>query len=75
MPRLPSRNFLDFYLRHISSYEELSSEEEIELAKKIHKGCQRSRDKLVAANLRLVVYVVREYQNHGVPLTSPLKNN
>ncbi len=59
---------LDLYLRDIASSEPLSSAEEIELAKKIHKGCQRSRDKLVSANLRFVVSVAREYQNHGVPL-------
>ena len=59
---------LDLYLRDIASSEPLSSDEEIALAKKIHKGCQRSRDKLVASNLRFVVSVAREYQNHGVPL-------
>ena len=59
---------LDLYLRDIATSEPLSSAEEIELAKKIHKGCQRSRDKLVSANLRFVVSVAREYQNHGVPL-------
>ena len=59
---------LDLYLRDIASSEPLSSAEEIALAKKIHKGCQRSRDKLVAANLRFVVSVAREYQSHGVPM-------
>ena len=59
---------LDLYLRDIASSEPLAGKEEIELAKKIRKGCQRSRDKLVSANLRFVVSVAREYQNHGVPL-------
>jgi RNA polymerase primary sigma factor len=59
---------LDLYLRDIASSKPLSGAEEIELAKKIRKGCQQSRDKLVAANLRFVVSVAREYQNHGVPL-------
>ena len=59
---------LDLYLRDIASSEPLSSEEEIELARRIRKGDQRSRDKLVAANLRFVVSVAREYQNRGVPL-------
>ncbi|MCZ6632919.1 MAG: RNA polymerase sigma factor RpoD/SigA [bacterium] len=59
---------LDLYLRDISSSEPLSGKEEIALAKKIRKGCKRSRDKLVSANLRFVVSVAREYQNHGVPL-------
>lgn len=70
MPRIMIQDSesLDLYLRDIASSEPLSSAEEIALAKKIHKGCQRSRDKLVAANLRFVVSVAREYQNHGVPL-------
>ena len=59
---------LDLYLRDIASSEPLSGEEEIELARKIRRGNQRARDKLVSANLRFVVSVAREYQNHGVPL-------
>lgn len=70
MPRIMIQDSesLDLYLRDIASSEPLSSAEEIALAKKIHKGCQRSRDKLVAANLRFVVSVAREYQSHGVPM-------
>jgi len=59
---------LDLYLRDIASSEPLSGAEEIELARKIRKGNQRARDTLVNANLRFVVSVAREYQNHGVPL-------
>jgi RNA polymerase primary sigma factor len=59
---------LDLYLRDIASSEPLSSEEEIELARQIQKGSQDARDQLVQANLRFVVSVAREYQNHGVPL-------
>ena len=59
---------LDLYLRDIASSEPLSGKEEIELAKQIQKGNQNARDQLVSANLRFVVSVAREYQNHGVPL-------
>jgi RNA polymerase primary sigma factor len=59
---------LDLYLRDISSSEPLTAETEIALAHRIRKGDQRARDKLVASNLRFVVSVAREYQNHGVPL-------
>ena len=59
---------LDLYLRDIASSEPLSGEEEIELARQIRRGNQNARDKLVNANLRFVVSVAREYQNHGVPL-------
>ncbi len=59
---------LDLYLRDIAFSEPLSADEEIRLAQRISKGDQRARDKLVSANLRFVVSVAREYQNHGVPL-------
>ena len=59
---------LDLYLRDISSSEPLNAETEIALADRIRKGDQRARDRLVASNLRFVVSVAREYQNHGVPL-------
>ena len=60
---------LDLYLRDISASKPLSGAEEIELARLIKKGNQRARDQLVSANLRFVVSVAREYQNHGVPLS------
>ena len=60
---------LDLYLRDISSSVPLSGPEEIGLASRIRKGDQNARDKLVGANLRFVVSVAREYQNHGVPLS------
>ena len=59
---------LDLYLRDIASSEPLTAETEIALAHRIRKGDQRARDRLVASNLRFVVSVAREYQNHGVPL-------
>ncbi len=59
---------LDLYLRDIASSEPLNAETEIALADRIRKGDQRARDRLVGSNLRFVVSVAREYQNHGVPL-------
>ena len=59
---------LDLYLRDIASSEPLTAETEIALAHRIRKGDQKARDRLVASNLRFVVSVAREYQNHGVPL-------
>ena len=61
---------LELYLRDISSSKPLSAEEEVRLARKIKAGDQRARDKLVAANLRLVVRVARQYQNRGIPLAN-----
>ena len=46
----------------------ISTDEEVELAQKIHKGDQRALNKLVRANLRFVVSVAKQYQNQGLSL-------
>lgn len=59
---------LEVYLRQLSSYKPLSTEEECSLAKKIQKGDRRAKKKLVLANLRFVVSVARNYTNQGMAL-------
>ena len=51
------------YMRDISKTEPLSSEEEIELGKRIKTGDLEARNELVEANLRFVVSVSNEYWN------------
>ena len=46
----------------------LSSQEEIELAKKIRKGSRKAFSKLIQSNLRFVVRVALDYKNQGLPL-------
>ena len=46
----------------------LSAAEEIELAKRIEKGDLAAKDRMINANLRLVVSVARKYQGQGLPL-------
>jgi RNA polymerase primary sigma factor len=60
---------LDQYLREISQYPLITREDEVELARRIKKGCQLSLDKLVRSNLRFVVSVAKKYQNQGVSLS------
>jgi RNA polymerase primary sigma factor len=59
---------LDKYLQEIGKVELLTPEEEIELARKIKKGDQKSLEKLTKANLRFVVSVAKQYQNQGLSL-------
>jgi RNA polymerase primary sigma factor len=59
---------LDLYLKDIGKTPLISAEDEITLAKKIHKGDQDSLAKLVKANLRFVVSVAKQYQNQGLSL-------
>lgn len=56
------------YLFDISKLPLISAEEEIILAKKIREGDQDALEKLTKANLRFVVSVAKQYQNHGTSL-------
>ena len=60
------------YFNDIGNISLLTQEEEIELAKEIKKGGPKGKeafDKLVAANLRLVVSIAKDYVKNGVPLS------
>ena len=59
---------LDKYLVEIGREELISTDEEVELAQRIHKGDQEARDRLTRANLRFVVSVAKQYQNQGLAL-------
>ncbi len=48
------------YIREISDYSSLSFEEEKELAKKAKEGNEEARQKLIKANLRLVVTIAKK---------------
>ena len=56
------------YFGEISEIPLLSSQEEIELAKKIRKGSRKAFSKLIQSNLRFVVRVALDYKNQGLPL-------
>lgn len=59
---------LDKYLQEIGKVELLTPDEEIDLARRIKKGDQKSLEKLTKANLRFVVSVAKQYQNQGLSL-------
>lgn len=59
---------LDKYLQEIGRQEQISVEEEVELAQRIRKGDQAALQKLTTANLRFVVSVAKQYQNQGLSL-------
>ncbi|MEK6572529.1 MAG: sigma-70 family RNA polymerase sigma factor [Bacteroidota bacterium] len=59
---------LDKYLQEIGKVELLTPDEEVDLARKIRKGDQKSLEKLTKANLRFVVSVAKQYQNQGLSL-------
>jgi RNA polymerase primary sigma factor len=62
----PDLQSLELYLREISRHPLLTRTEEIELAKRIEAGDAGARERMVTANLRLVVAVARRYRGHGL---------
>lgn len=54
------------YLKEIGKVPLLSMEEEVELAKRIEEGDEAAKDKLVEANLRLVVSIAKKYAGRGM---------
>jgi RNA polymerase primary sigma factor len=59
---------LDKYLQEIGKVELITVEEEVDLARRIHKGDLNALSRLVNANLRFVVSVAKQYQNRGLSL-------
>ena len=56
------------YLKEIGKIPLLSSEEEVELAKRISEGDEEAKKRMVEANLRLVVSVAKHYLGRGMQL-------
>ena len=59
---------LNRYLQEIGRIPLLTLQQEIELADKIKKGDAAARERMINANLRLVVTIARDYVNLGLPL-------
>lgn len=61
---------LQLYLRQINATALLTAEEERELGWAImNESCPASRERMIKANLRLVVAIAKHYANRGLPLT------
>ena len=60
-------DLVQMYLEEVGKIPLLSSEEEVELAKRVEKGDGEARRRLIEANLRLVVSVARRYVGRGLP--------
>jgi RNA polymerase primary sigma factor len=59
---------LSLYLREIGRYRLLTRAEEVQLAKRIERGDLQAKERLINANLRLVVSVAKRYRRPEVPL-------
>jgi len=56
------------YLQEIGRHRLLTPAEEVQLAKRIEHGDAQAKERMINANLRLVVSVAKRYQGHGIPL-------
>jgi len=59
---------LDKYLQEVGREPLITSDEEVQLARKIRNGDLNALEKLTKANLRFVISVAKQYQNQGLPL-------
>lgn len=59
---------LKVYLQEIGRVALLTPAEEVQLARRIQKGDEAARSKMIKANLRLVVKIAQDYAHLGLPL-------
>ncbi len=56
------------YLSEIGFSPLLTAEEEVYFARRVHRGDDAARKRMIESNLRLVVKIARRYMNRGLPL-------
>jgi RNA polymerase primary sigma factor len=59
---------IKLYLREIGQVKLLTPEEEVALAARIKQGDKKARERMIKANLRLVVKIAHDYEGFGLPL-------
>lgn len=64
----PEQESLNIYLQQISTIPLITVQDEIELAELIQKGDSKAREKMITANLRLVVKIAQNYSNIGLSM-------
>jgi RNA polymerase primary sigma factor len=63
-----SDSLLTSYLRDISKYKILDSDEVTRLICEAQKGDDVAREQVIKSNLRFVVTIAKQFQNRGIPL-------
>jgi RNA polymerase primary sigma factor len=67
-PASPEANGLGLFLRRAARTRRLTAVEERELARRIERGDERARERMIEANLLLVVSVAKRYRHSAMPL-------
>ena len=65
----PERDILDQYLFEVSKTPLLTSQQEVEVARRVVAGDPDAMHELIKRNLRFVISVAKKYQNRGLALT------
>jgi RNA polymerase nonessential primary-like sigma factor len=58
----------EMYMAEIGASRLLAADEEVDLARRVQRGDQAARRRMIESNLRLVVKIARRYLNRGLPL-------
>jgi RNA polymerase primary sigma factor len=59
---------LQLFLNEAGRWPLLTAEEEVELAKRVERGDQEAKERMINSNLRLVVSIAKRYQGHDLHL-------
>lgn len=68
LPRREDIDIIDLYLREIGFHALLTAQEERELSRRLLRGDEVARRRMIESNLRLVVKIARSYTGRGVLL-------
>jgi RNA polymerase primary sigma factor len=63
----PTLDSLQLLLDGIAKTRLLTADEEVHLAKRIERGDLAAKDRMIEANMRLVVSIAKRYRNQGLP--------
>jgi RNA polymerase primary sigma factor len=58
---------LQLFLRETGRHPLLTAAQEVELAKRIERGDDQAKQRMIQSNLRLVVSIAKNYRNQGLP--------
>ena len=58
------------YLNHLNQHELMTAKEELELGRRVQKGCQKARTEFIQRNLKLVISLAGRYRGRGLDVAS-----